>query len=100
MRALWWPLGAVAVLGHVGLGALALVEYVRLDWLTSEPYEMSMVTLVAGTSALAVSGAVRAAWPAARGARAIRRRLGATNQALGATNQALAVAPAARGLAG
>jgi hypothetical protein len=34
---LLWPITVVAVLGHLGLGVLAVVEFVRLGWLTSEP---------------------------------------------------------------
>ena len=37
MRAGWllWPLAMVVVLGHLGLGVLAVVQYARLDWLFS-----------------------------------------------------------------
>jgi Zn-dependent protease with chaperone function len=63
------------VLVHLGLGVLAVVEYARLDWLASVPFELAAVTVVAGSGALAVAGAVRVAWPAARGGRALRRLL-------------------------
>src|SRR6266540_2247077 len=49
-----WPLAVAAVLGHLGLGVLAVVEYARLDWLVSVPYEFTAVTVVAGSGLLAV----------------------------------------------
>ena len=58
-----WPLAAVAVLGHLGLGVLAVVEYAHLDWLSSEPYEFTAVGVVAASAVLAVAGAVRVVWP-------------------------------------
>jgi Zn-dependent protease with chaperone function len=64
-----------AVLAHLGLGVLALVEYAQLDWLTSEPYEFTAVSAVAGSGLLALAGALRVAWPAFRGGRALRRLL-------------------------
>jgi hypothetical protein len=57
---LLWPVIVVAVLGHVGLGVLAAVEYVRLGWLASEPYELTAVTAVAASATLVVAGAARA----------------------------------------
>jgi hypothetical protein len=65
-----WPLAGLAVPVYLGLGVLAMVEYARLGWLFSEPYELTAVTVVAG-----IVGALRVAWPAARGARALRRPL-------------------------
>ncbi|HKT03436.1 MAG TPA: hypothetical protein VJT31_28245, partial [Rugosimonospora sp.] len=64
-RAGWllWPPAMVAVLAHLGLGVLAVVEYARMRWLASEPYEMTAISAVAGSAALAVVGALRAAWP-------------------------------------
>ena len=70
-----WLLAAVAVPVHLGLTVLALVEYARLDWLASEPYEFTAVSAVAGSGVLAVAGALRVAWPALRGGRALRRLL-------------------------
>jgi Zn-dependent protease with chaperone function len=67
-----WPLAVVTVLAHLGLGVLAVVEFARLDWLTSVPFEFTAVAAVAGSGALAVAGAVRVGWPAARGGRALR----------------------------
>jgi hypothetical protein len=75
---LWWPVTALVVAGHLGLGVLAVVEYVRLDWLASEPYELTAVTVVAASAVLAVTGGLRVAWPAARGHRALRRLLSST----------------------
>ena len=75
IRWMLWPVAGMAVLGHLGLGVLAVVEYARLDWLTSEPYEFTAVTAVAVSAALAVAGAARVAWPAVRGHRALRRLL-------------------------
>ena len=71
-----WPLAAVVVFGHLGLGVLAVVEYAHFDWLPSEPYELTAVTVVAGSVALAVVGAVRVGWPAVRGHRSLRRLCG------------------------
>src|SRR5262245_16173157 len=69
------PLAFVVVLGHLSLGALAVVEYAHFDWLASEPYEFTAVGVVAASAVLAVAGAVRVAWPVARGHRALRRLL-------------------------
>ncbi len=77
---LLWPLASVLVLAHVGLGVLAVIEYARLDWLTSEPYELTAVSAVAASAALALVGAVRAVWPAARGAAVLRRLLRSAGQ--------------------
>jgi Zn-dependent protease with chaperone function len=76
-RAGWlaWPLAVLAVPVHLGLGVLAVVEYARLDWLFSEPYELTAVTVVAGSAVAAIAGALRVAWPAARGTRVLRRLL-------------------------
>jgi Zn-dependent protease with chaperone function len=68
-----WPLAGCAVIAHLGLGLLAVVELARLDWLPSEPYELTAVTVVAGSAGLALEGAARVAWPAARGNRALKR---------------------------
>ncbi len=87
-----WPLAVVAVLAHLGLGVLALVEYARLDWLASEPYEFTAVSAVAGSGLLAVAGALRVAWPAFRGGRALRRLLRWAAQPLPAPVQAVAEA--------
>jgi Zn-dependent protease with chaperone function len=70
-----WPLAALAVPVHLGLAVLAVVEFARLDWLASEPYEFTAVTAVAGSGLLALAGALRVAWPTARGHRALRRLL-------------------------
>src|SRR5215469_10916022 len=94
---LLWPLGVVAVLTHLGLGVLALVEYFRLEWLTSEPYEFTAVTAVAVSGLLAVAGAVRVGWPAARGHLALRRLLRSATRPLLA---AVRTAAGAAGLAG
>src|SRR6266542_3324139 len=85
-----WPLAVAAVLGHLGLGVLAVVEYARLDWLVSVPYEFTAVTVVAGSGLLAVAGAVRVAWPAARGGRALRRLLRTAGGPLPTPVQAIA----------
>ncbi len=77
---LLWALAAVAALGHVGLGVLAVMEYVRLDWLTSEPYELTAVSAVAASAALALVGAVRTVRPAVRGAALLRRLLRSAGQ--------------------
>jgi beta-lactamase regulating signal transducer with metallopeptidase domain len=77
---LLWPVAAVVVLGHLGLGVLAATEYAWLDWLRSEPYELTAVSVMAGSAVLAVAGAVRAAWPAVRGARAVRRLVRSSRQ--------------------
>jgi Zn-dependent protease with chaperone function len=79
-----WPLGVVAVLAHLGLGMLAVVEFGRLDWLRSVPFEFAAVSVVAVSALLAVVGAVRVAWPAFRGGRALRRLLGSSGQPLSA----------------
>src|SRR5712691_6691588 len=68
-------LGVAAMVGHLALGVLAVIEVARLPWLVSQPYEVTAVTVVAVSAALAVGGAARAAWPAARAGRAVRRRL-------------------------
>jgi beta-lactamase regulating signal transducer with metallopeptidase domain len=57
------------------MGVLAAVEYVRLDWLFSEPYELTAVSVVAASVALAIVGALRVAWPTARGNQALWRLL-------------------------
>lgn len=67
-----WLLVAVAVPVHLGLSVLAFVEYARLGWLASEPYEFTAVSAVAASGLLAVAGAVLVAWRAARGGRALR----------------------------
>jgi Zn-dependent protease with chaperone function len=87
---LWWPVTALVVAGHLGLGVLAVVEYVRLDWLASEPYELTAVTVVAASAVLAVTGGLRVAWPAARGHRALRRLLSSTARPLPAPLRAVA----------
>lgn len=87
MRAAWsrvgwavWPLAATVVVGHLGLGVLAVVEYAHFDWLSSEPYEFTAVGVVAVSAVLAVAGVVRVAWPVARGHRALRRLLRSARQ--------------------
>jgi Zn-dependent protease with chaperone function len=77
-----WPLAVLVVLGHLGLGVLAAVEYARLDWLFSEPYELTAVTVVAGSAALALVGGLRVVWPAVRGGRALRRLLSTAGRPL------------------
>jgi beta-lactamase regulating signal transducer with metallopeptidase domain len=77
---LLWLLAAVVALGHVGLGVLAVVEYARLDWLTSEPYELTAVSAVAASAALVLLGAIRAVWPAVRGAAVLRGLLRSAGQ--------------------
>jgi Zn-dependent protease with chaperone function len=91
-RAGWllWPLATLVVLGHLGLGVLAAVEYARLDWLFSEPYELTAVTVVAGSAALALVGGLRVMWPAARGGRALRRLLRAAGRPLPASVRGVA----------
>jgi Zn-dependent protease with chaperone function len=79
---LLWPLAALLVAGHLGLGVLAVVEYVRLDWLASEPYELTAVAVVAASALLAIAGGLRVVWPAARGHRALRRLLSSTARPL------------------
>ena len=81
-RAGWlaWPLAVLAVPVHLGLGVLAVLEYARLDWLASEPYELTAVTVVAGSAVAAIVGALRVAWPAAQGTRALRRLLRSAGQ--------------------
>src|SRR5262249_23231522 len=68
-----WPIATLVVLGHVGLGALAVVEYAHFDWLASEPYEFTAVGVVAASAVLAVAGAVPVVWSAVGGRRAVRR---------------------------
>ncbi len=70
---LLWPLAPLAILTHLGLGSVAVVEYLRLHWLASEPYELTAVTVVAVSAAAALVGALRVAWRAARSGRALRR---------------------------
>jgi beta-lactamase regulating signal transducer with metallopeptidase domain len=72
---LLWAFAVVAVLAHLGLGVLAVVEDLRLDWIRSMPYDFTAVTVVACSALLAVAGALRVAVPAARGGRALRRLL-------------------------
>jgi hypothetical protein len=67
------PIVVAVVLAHVGLGVLAIVEFARLDWLTSVPFEFVAVSVVAVSGLLAVAGALRVAWSAARGGKALRR---------------------------
>jgi Zn-dependent protease with chaperone function len=56
----WWPLLVAAWLGQLGLVGLAVVEYLRLDWLASEPADLAFVGLTAasGVSGLAVAATV------------------------------------------
>jgi beta-lactamase regulating signal transducer with metallopeptidase domain len=77
-----WLLAAVAVPVHLGLTVLALVEYAQLGWLASEPYELTAVSAVAVSGVLAVAGALRVAWPALRGGRALRHLLRSSVQPL------------------
>src|SRR2546430_1444798 len=63
-----------------GWGVRAVVEVARWDWLMSEPYELTAVTVVAGSAVAAIVGALRVAWPAARGTRALRRLLHSAGQ--------------------
>src|SRR2546423_1127890 len=77
-----WPLAVLAVPVHLGLAVLAVVEYTRLEWLASEPYEFTAVTIVAGSGLLALAGVLRVAWPMARGHRALRRLLRAAARPL------------------
>jgi Zn-dependent protease with chaperone function len=88
-----WPVAMVAVLAHFGLGVLAVVEFARLDWLASEPYEFTAVAVVAASGPLAVVGLLRVAWPAARGYLGVRRLLASAGRPLPGPVQA-----AARGL--
>lgn len=90
VRWLLWPLAVVAVLGHLSMGVLAAVEYVRLDWLFFEPYELTAVTVVAASAALAIVGALRVAWLTARGNKALRRLLRAASRPLPAPVRAVA----------
>ncbi len=87
---LLWPITVVAVLGHLGLGVLAVVEYARLDWLTSQPYEFTAVGVVVGSAVLAVTGALQVLWPAVRGHWAIRRLLRSAGRPLPAPVRAAA----------
>lgn len=68
-----WPLATLAVLAHLGLGVLAAIEYLRLDWLASEPYDLTAISIMAGSAVLALAGALRQALAAARGTQAVRR---------------------------
>jgi Zn-dependent protease with chaperone function len=70
---LLWPVALLAVLVHLGLGAVAVVEYLRLHWLASEPYDFTAVSVIALSAAAALAGALRVAWSAARGGRELRR---------------------------
>ena len=79
---LLWPLAVAAVLTHLGLGTLAALEYARLHWLFSEPYEGTAVGVMVGSAALAIVGAVRVAWPTARGTYALRRLLHSASRPL------------------
>jgi Zn-dependent protease with chaperone function len=72
---LLWPAAVLVVLGHLGLGVLAVVEYARLDWLFSEPYELTAVSVVATSGLLAVAGATRVVRRTVLGGRALRRLL-------------------------
>lgn len=75
VRAGWllWPLVTGAVLVHLGLGVIAVIEYERLDWLASEPYELTAVAVIAVSAAVALAGAFRVGWSASRDGRALRR---------------------------
>jgi Zn-dependent protease with chaperone function len=77
---LLWPLAVVGVVGHLSLGAVAVAEYVRLDWLFSEPYELTAVTVVVGSAAVALFGGLTAAWRVASGDRGVRRLLRAARR--------------------
>jgi hypothetical protein len=91
---LGWPLAVLAVPVHLGLGVLAVVEYARLDWLLfSEPYELTAVTVVAGSAVAAIIAALRVAWLAAQSTRAFRRLLRSAVQPVPAS-----VAAATRGV--
>jgi Zn-dependent protease with chaperone function len=92
MRWLWWPVATLVVAGHLGLGLLAVVEYARLDWLSSEPYELTAVTVVAASALLAVVGALRVIWPTARGNRVLGRLLRVANRPLPAPVRTVAEA--------
>src|SRR5262245_10156453 len=83
-RAGWllWPLAAAAVLAHVSLGVLAVVELSRLGWLTSEPYEFTAVVAVAASAVVAVAGASRVTLSAVRGARALAQLLSSAGRSL------------------
>jgi beta-lactamase regulating signal transducer with metallopeptidase domain len=72
---LLWPLAVTAVLAHLGLAVLAVAEYLQLDWLASEPYELTAVTVVAASGLLAVAGAARVVRRTILGGRALRRLL-------------------------
>jgi Zn-dependent protease with chaperone function len=85
-----WPITMAAVMVHLGLGVLAVVEYARLDWLVSEPYEFTAVTVVAASALLGVAGAMRVGWPAARGNRVLRRLLRSASRPLPAPVQVAA----------
>src|SRR2546430_580501 len=66
LRAGWlaWPLAVLAVLVHLGVGVLAVVEYARFGWLGSGPDE-----LTAGTGGGWVPAATARGGTAAGGAR-------------------------------
>ncbi len=91
-RRVVWTFAAVAVLGHLGLGVLAIVEYAHIDWLSSEPYEFTAVGVVAASAVLAVAGAVRVVWRAVRGHRALRRLLRSAHGSLPVPLRAVAEA--------
>jgi len=76
----WWPLAVVAVLAHLGLAVLAVVESARLSWIWSEPFDATRVTVIAVSGLLALAGAARVAVSAARGGRAVRRLLGSAGR--------------------
>lgn len=88
--ALIWLTALLAVLVHVGLGAVAVVELVRLRWLTSAPYELTAVTVVAASAAVAVVGAVRVAWSAFRGGQALRQLVDSAARPVSVTVAAVA----------
>ncbi len=77
LRAGWavWPVAVGAVLAHLGLAVLAVVEYARLDWIRAVPFETGAVGVITASGVLAVAGAARVAWSTRRGGRALGKLL-------------------------
>jgi Zn-dependent protease with chaperone function len=73
LRWLCWPLVACAVPAQVGLVALAVIEYIRLDWLGSVPIDLLFVTVVAASGAAGLVAADLVLLRVLRGGRALRR---------------------------
>jgi hypothetical protein len=92
LRAGWvvWPVAVVAVLVHLGLAVLAVVEYARLDWIRAVPFETGAVGVITASGVLAVAGAARVVWSTRRGGRALGRLLRSARRPLTAPLRAAA----------